>query len=628
MKLSLGIVLMAAPVFIIALGALFLQSRYLIHKESMEHANSLLNTTIHHVRNYLGTIETSTNASTKLLEENFTPDSILSVSNRLIKLNPLVSSCSVSAEPNTFPQYGRFFSVYSVNEDDSITTVVEPDFDYFDKVWYKAPIDSGKACWVDPFHGHTEGLIDHNEAIATYCKPIRQKDGKIVGALSVDLSFKRIEEAFKEAKKDYPNAHFVLLGGDGRYFIHPDSTVLFRKTIFADADPVKQADLMALGHEMISGKQGNVHVTINGELCHVCYRPVPGTSWSLALICDDNSIMQSYHKLTYIIIGLIIIGLLIILWISFRIVKKNISPINQLVSQSQQIADGNYEEEIPTTENEDAIGQLQNSFATMQEALKKHISSINETTKETNERNKELQKTLKQADESVKQKFMFIQNVSQQVRTPMNIIQGFADVLRESVKSKDAKMLKDEDLSNITNTMKHNVNILSRMVLMLYESSDTGASDKSLYKREDEVACNEIAQESINYVLAHFPGEMIQFKTDLPDTLCILTNRLYLMRTLCELLYNAAKYSDGQHIGISISQTENTVRFVIEDKGPGLPAESQALIYMPFTKVNASSEGLGLGLPLCKRYTVSLGGDLIFDTTYQEGCRIIVEMPK
>ena len=135
----------------------------------------------------------------------------------------------------------------------------------------------------------------------------------------------------------------------------------------------------------------------------------------------------------------------------------------------------------------------------------------------------------------------------------MNIIQGFADVLRESVKSKDAKMLKDEDLSNITNTMKHNVSILSRMVLMLYESSDTGASDKSLYKREDEVACNEIAQESINYVLAHFPGEMIQFKTDLPDTLCILTNRLYLMRTLCELLYNAAKYSDGQHIGISIS---------------------------------------------------------------------------
>ena len=628
MKLSLSIVLMAASTFILALGILFLQSRYLIHEESMEHANSLLNTTMHRMRSYLNTVETSANAHAKLLEENFTPDSLMSISNEVIRLNPIISSCSVSAEPNMFPQYGRYFSVYSVKQGDSVVTVHEPDFDYFDKVWYKAPLDSGKGCWIDSFHEHTEGLIDYNEAIATYCRPLRLKGGQVVGVLSVDLSLNQFQDAFNDAKEAYPHAYMMLLGGDGRYFIHPDTTVLFRKTIFADVDPIKQSDIIALGHEMIAGKHGNVHVNIHDKLCHVCYRPVPGTNWSLAMVCADSDIMLSYYKLTYIIIALIIIGLLVILWISFRIAKKTISPINRLVSISQQIADGYYEEDIPTTDSEDVIGQLQNNFVAMQQSLREHVSSIRHTTQETHERNEELEMTLKQADESVKQKFMFIQNISQQLRTPMNIIQGFAEVLRDSIKSNNAKTLKDEDLSNITSTMKRNSHTLNRMVLMLYDSSDTGASDMSLYTRGDEVSCNEMAHECINYTLAHFPGQIIKFKTELPDTLCILTNHLYLMRTLRELLYNAAKFSDGKHILMSVSQTENYVRYVIEDKGPGLPEQAQDLLYQPFTKVDASSEGLGLGLPLSKRHAVNLGGDLIFDTTYKEGCRIIVEMPK
>ena len=59
-----------------------------------------------------------------------------------------------------------------------------------------------------------------------------------------------------------------------------------------------------------------------------------------------------------------------------------------------------------------------------------------------------------------------------------------------------------------------------------------------------------------------------------------------------------------------------------------MPEESQDLIFKPFTKVDDLSEGLGLGLPLAKRHAVGLGGDLLFDTTYQEGCRAIIEVPK
>jgi len=64
--------------------------------------------------------------------------------------------------------------------------------------------------------------------------------------------------------------------------------------------------------------------------------------------------------------------------------------------------------------------------------------------------------------------------------------------------------------------------------------------------------------------------------------------------------------------------------------GVGYVADSDDddLLYKPFMKMDDLSEGLGLGLPLSKRHALSLGGDLIYDRDYKDGCRFIVEMPK
>lgn len=69
------------------------------------------------------------------------------------------------------------------------------------------------------------------------------------------------------------------------------------------------------------------------------------------------------------------------------------------------------------------------------------------------------------------------------------------------------------------------------------------------------------------------------------------------------------------------------LRFVVEDKGPGIDKAYMNQMFVPFTKVNNLSEGLGLGLPLTKRHAENLGGDMIIDTSYIEGCRIILEAP-
>ena len=632
-KLSIGIMVLAMPIFIITLGLLFLQSRYLIRQEAMDRSNSILKSTILDVKHFMSTIETSTNANAWLLEEHFTPDSLEIVSRRILELNPNILSCSVSAEPDVFPQYGDHFSVYTVKEGQTIHSYRETEYEYHEKLWYKTALKAGNPCWVEPFGEHTEGTIDYNEAVASYCRPLRLEGGRIAAVLAVDFSFSHLAQTINTAVRQYPNAFFMLLGKDGRYFIHPDSTKLFRKTIFTDADPQKNADIIALGHEMTDGKQGTMHVTMNGQFCHVNYQPVPGTDWTLALVCPDNEILTSYHQLAYVMTLVIIIGLLLILWLTNSVVKLTISPINNLLSMTQKIADGNYNETIPHSNRKDIFGKLQDSFATMQQSLQEEMGNIQQAATELRKRNEQQKNAIVMAETAQNEKDSFVQNVSHQVRTPLNLILGFTNVLYEQLKARSTddeafSFFEKENLDEITDSMKRNTVLLKRMILMLYDSSEAGASEEMKCKREDELSCNEIARESIAYTKAHFTGLLIRFETTVPDSLFILTNRVYLTRTIRELLYNAAMHSDRKHIRMRVVHSDTHILFMVEDTGPGMPHEAQYLIEEPFSKMDEMSQGLGLGLPLCKRHAVSLGGGLILDPNYHDGCRFILQLPR
>ena len=633
MKLSLGILLLAAPLFVLSLGILYLQSRYFIHEEANDRAVSVLNTTMQRVRNYMATVETATNSNLWLVEENFHPDSLLALSRRIVQLNSHVNGCSISGEPYVFPECGRYFSVYTANQGDTIISIREPDYEYFEKVWYKTPIAAGKACWVEPFDEYVEGTLNPSETIASYCKPIRGKDGRILGVISTDLSFPKLAKVINETDHGYDKAYFMLLGKDGTYYLHPDSTRLYTKTIFTDKNPDHEAGLIALGYEMTQGKEGTMHVTVNGQYWHVTYKPVPDTDWSLALICLDSEILKGYYQQTIIIIMLIVIGLLVIVILCYKVVGRTIRPINTLLELTQRIAEGHYDVTVPKSDREDVIGQLQNSFATMQKSLDDHVGSIRRTVEQTKERNEELVRATQLAEVAVRQKTEFIQDVSHQIRTPLNIIIGFANVLRESLTSigsgnLDQNALAKEEVATIAGMMKHNSAHLDRMLLMLYDSSDQAVSEEQWLQRNEQVSPNKVARECIDHTLSHFPDLPIHFETDLDDDCSILSNGLYLMRILRELLYNSAKYSDKKHISLRVTATDKMIRFITEDVGAGIPEGSYDLIFNPFTKVDDLSEGLGLGLPLSKRHAKSIGGDLILDTSYHDGCRFILELPR
>ena len=539
-KLSLGIVVMAVPVFVICMGLLFAQTLFNLKKETDERVASTLKTMELRKVAFMNTVETATNSSDWLIKEHMQPEFLVDLTRRIVMLNANVSGCSITLEPDALPQAGRCFSAHSVREGDSIITVREASYDYYSKIWYRTPKNMGRACWVGPYDDYNEGTLSASEQITSYCKPFYDDNGKLLGVIATDLSAKRLAETVDEEKA------------------------------YADAK-------VKIGR---------------------------------------------YYRLAALIVVLVLLGLLLILVFTRQIVGYAIRPLRDLLVQTQRMAEGDYSQQIAYTSKGNVVSRLQNSFASMQASLNQRISEIQQVNEETAKRNDELARARKLVEEAVKQKTAFVQDISHQIRTPLNIIMGFSQVLRDC-----GDELPDGEVKQLTGLMKRNAKSLNRMVLMLLDCSDNGLSEEMRSQKEEHIHVNKMARDCISNVYAQFPGTSIAFATSISDQFSLRTNKVYLIRSLRELLHNAAKYSDGKHIILRVAKVGKMLRFVVEDKGPGIDKAYMNHMFVPFTKVNYLSEGLGLGLPLVKRHAQNLGGDLTIDTSYIEGCRVILDLP-
>ena len=539
-KLSLGIVLMAIPVFVICVGLLFVLSLYNLKKETDGRAASTLKAMELRKASFMSTVETATNSSDWLIKECMQPDLLLELTRRVVMLNANVDGCSITLEPDVLPQAGRYFSAYSVRKGDSVVTVREGSYDYYEKIWYSTPKKMGRACWVGPYDDYNEGTLSAGEHITSYCKPLYDDNGKLLGVIATDLSAQRLAETVDEEKA----------------------------------------------------------------------------------YAESKVNISRYYRQAGLIIVLILFGLLLILFFTRQIVGFAIRPVRNLLVQTQRMAEGDYSQQIAYSKKGNVVSRLQNSFARMQSSLNQHISEIQQVNEETAKRNDELAHARKLVEKAIHQKTAFVQDISHQIRTPLNIVMGFSQVLRDC-----GDEMPPEEVKQLTGLMNRNVKLLNRMVLMLLDSSDVGLSEEMKSLKEEHILVNKMARDCISNVYAQFPDSSIAFATSISDQFSLHTNKLYLVRTLRELLYNAAKYSDGKHIILRVAKIGKMLRFVVEDKGPGIDKAYMNQMFVPFTKVNNLSEGLGLGLPLTKRHAKNLGGDLIIDTSYIEGCRIILELP-
>lgn len=620
-KISLMMFFYTVLVFALVNGFSMVMSRRHFHTVAINNASEALSTVVARAERYLQSVETTTNASAWLIEENFCPDSLLVYSRKIVQENGFVSGCSISARPDLFPEFERYFSAYTVREKDTLITTIQDQYEYFEYDWYRNAAVSGKPVWVEPFMDDKDGSLSADHMIASYCRPLYDKEHKLLGVISTDISLPEFSKTLSSIKP-YPHSYLIVVGQDGRYYVHRDSTKIVNHTIFEPVDGRYIPDKLSLGYDMTAGHSGRVHADIGGVTCLVCYQPIPGTTASAALICPESDVLQGYRHYNARMLIVVFFFLIIIYFICRRTVARAFAPVKLLEEQSQRIADGDYSTVIARSTTNSVVGRLQNSFADMQEILNSHIQELNAAIAESEKRNQQLQKANSTLEEAIRRQSEFVANMTHQIRTPLNLIMGFSQLLREA-----GDTMSPEEKQALLHVIDYHTMTLSRMSLMLYDSSDRGYHDEMVSFNYDYVSCNAVAKECIGDVNRYFPNVTVKFETAIGDSFAIVTDHLYLMRSIREILYNSAKYSDGKNISLRIETSKTAVRFIFEDTGTGIPPKYQEHLFTPFYKYDNLSEGLGVGLPLTKRHVILLGGTLELDPDYTKGCRFIMTFP-
>jgi signal transduction histidine kinase len=107
----------------------------------------------------------------------------------------------------------------------------------------------------------------------------------------------------------------------------------------------------------------------------------------------------------------------------------------------------------------------------------------------------------------------------------------------------------------------------------------------------------------------------------------LFTNKAMATRVLVNLLDNAMKFTTSGTVNLLTKSDGNTVEFIVEDMGTGIPAEDAEKIFEPFTKLNSYFDGAGCGLTVARSIARRLNGDVKLDTLCALGSRFIFTLP-
>ena len=235
---------------------------------------------------------------------------------------------------------------------------------------------------------------------------------------------------------------------------------------------------------------------------------------------------------------------------------------------------------------------------------------------------KELKKAYAQALESDKMKTAFIQNISHEVRTPLNIISGFSQVIADP--DLNAGFEERREIAMMTQKNARLITTLIDEMLLISLNDNSEAT-----KKDNTVEVNKLMLHLLQEMKPNISTKTeLRYESTLPDDFNFLTNEFQLRIIVNALVDNAIKNTpEGSIILKADKSSDDLLTLVVEDTGCGIPAKEAEHIFERFVKLDTFKEGIGLGLPLCRMLIEKLGGSIRLDTSYTKGARFVVTLP-
>ncbi|MDE6355244.1 MAG: HAMP domain-containing histidine kinase [Prevotella sp.] len=227
------------------------------------------------------------------------------------------------------------------------------------------------------------------------------------------------------------------------------------------------------------------------------------------------------------------------------------------------------------------------------------------------------------AEEANRLKSNFLANMSHEVRTPLNVIVGFANIL---IEQRDE--LSETDFKEISTLINQNAELLVKLVNDVLDLSRI--ESRSVQMTPEDIDLIALGRSLVNTEsLNNSRKANLKVLFDCPhEELSCVTDRRYLQQIIINLLNNAIKFTDKGTVTLRIEQGDDCIRFSVTDTGPGIPTDKQKLVFQRFEQLDNFKQGTGLGLSICQSIVEMLGGRIWIDPEYIYGARFMFTIPQ
>ena len=237
------------------------------------------------------------------------------------------------------------------------------------------------------------------------------------------------------------------------------------------------------------------------------------------------------------------------------------------------------------------------------------------------EKNRQLAEARDRAERAYEVKHKFVQNMNHEMRTPLNHVYGFAQLLADESVAENAES-RQMAVQSICEGSQALQNMLEDiMMLTELESTEDVETESLLVAELMEEVFGKIPQKNAGQVT-------FILENGLPEGFEMKANKKYVSMVLANLLSNANKFASEGYVKLCSRLTDKTLVFAVEDTGVGIPAELHERVFERFFKVDEFMPGVGLGLSICQVIAEKQKARVYVDPDYAgPGCRFVYELP-
>lgn len=271
------------------------------------------------------------------------------------------------------------------------------------------------------------------------------------------------------------------------------------------------------------------------------------------------------------------------------------------------------------------------------EETREHRAELSRVLKEMNHANYQLERLNEmlafaraQAEEAREARNHFVLAVSHELRSPLNFIIGFSDLMVNApttyapLESWPAGLY--DDIREIYNSSKH----LMRLINDILDMGKIDARQMTLFREKAHL--DQIIAEVHQMVSSAFEEKGLWIKLEIPPDLPpVFVDTTRIRQVLLNLFNNALRFTDQGGVTLRVEKLEDSLRVNVIDTGVGIAPEDLPKVFTEFRQVGEENwrrrSGTGLGLYISRRFVELHGGKMGVESRLGEGSRFYFTLP-